>query len=246
VWLLPRKPSIIIISLIIILLLLFYPIWNLPLINKSLWLRLAAFLFIASIICIFGYFIYPNEALRPKFDIKISPSAYPRYQSQLREYSLLINNLNPKSVPVEDLRIEFNFRNVLERTKSMPLIPSGGASTIRGVAIHGKDKQGVESSYEELPGHGPIEKKFVLEIKKVKVNNKIINTNVLTLSCTQWPAKVGYSADIIVNLAPISEATISGPTNQFYEGIYFYYLGGKRTSEKINGFIPPLEKNIAK
>jgi len=241
-WLLPRKPSMVIVLLIITFILLFYPIWNLPLINKSLWLRLTALLFIASIICLFGYFIFPDESLKPKFNIKIFPSPDPRYQSQLRQYSLLINNINSKSVPVVDFRMEFKFRNVIKKAISMPLIPSEEAVTTRGVTILKKDKKGVEAVYEELPGHSPIEKNFVLEIKEAKVNNRIINTNVLTLSCTQWPPGVGYSADIVVDLAPTSKIKIRGPTKQFYSGKYFYYLGGKRTSEKINGFIPPLEK----
>lgn len=239
-WLLPRKPMIIFVFLLVIFLLLFYPIWNLPFINKSLWLRAAALLFVASCICILGYIVYPNENLKPKLDIKIFSTIDPRYQSQLREYSLLINNLNPESMAIEDFRIEFIFKNIIERIKSRPLLHSGGDVSFGGITIYGKDEKGVESSYEDHPVESSITKNFSLEIQRGEINGKLVNTNILVFNCERWPAEAGYSARIIINLSKNYEIKIEGPTNQYYQGVYYYHLGGKRMSETVAGSIPPL------
>lgn len=62
-WLLPKTLPIVIISLIAIFLLLVYPVWNFWWIEKSLWLRLSALLFVASCLCMLGYIVLPKEQL---------------------------------------------------------------------------------------------------------------------------------------------------------------------------------------
>jgi hypothetical protein len=60
-WLLPKTPIIVIISLVVIFLLLLYPTWNFWWIEKSLRRRFTALLLIASGLYAFGYFILPKD-----------------------------------------------------------------------------------------------------------------------------------------------------------------------------------------
>ena len=66
-WLLPKSLLTVIGSLLIIFSLLVYPVWNLPWIEKSLWLRIAALLLLASMLCVLGYISLPQKESVPNF-----------------------------------------------------------------------------------------------------------------------------------------------------------------------------------
>lgn len=60
-YLLPKNPLVVVGCLIAIFCLLIYPIWHLPWIGKSLFLKSAALFFIAALLSIFGYALLPES-----------------------------------------------------------------------------------------------------------------------------------------------------------------------------------------
>src|SRR3990170_8788511 len=66
-WLLPKSLLTVIGSLLIIFSLLVYPVWNLPWIEKSLWMRIAALLLLASMLCVLGYISLSQKESMPNF-----------------------------------------------------------------------------------------------------------------------------------------------------------------------------------
>ena len=89
--------------------------------------------------------------LSPRLGVRILPSSMevPGYEYPLERYSLYIENGNTESVPVLDLRIEFNFNNVVVRTTSQ--IMPGSGEDIADLEIITRSKDGTISSYAEMP-----------------------------------------------------------------------------------------------
>src|SRR6185295_17527877 len=92
-----------------------------------------------------------KTARSPKFDIKLYPyrsDAVTPYKPPLRLYVLGVQNLNRDSVPVLDLRLEFHFRNIINAVKPQVLLVGGRASSMGGMKVYKKRKDGSISAYE--------------------------------------------------------------------------------------------------
>lgn len=177
-----------------------------------------------------------KQALSPKINIKLCayPESLPtRYKYPLKQYSFTIQNLNKESAPIYDFRIKFIFKNVLEEIKPMPLLRTGGHTSVAGMKIYTENKNGSTNWFEEQPLETPITKNFSLVIQKAKVNDMETNTNIAIFNCERWPEGTAFSADIIVNLEKIGYSA----DKITYSGIYYYKIKDKTFEEKINGVI---------
>jgi hypothetical protein len=129
---------------------------------------------------------------KPKFYVTLFPDppellAFHKYKYPLRRYELMIGNSNVNSVVPTDFRIEFIFKNIIMDVKQITLVPSGQNVSVEGFRLYGKNKEGKESSYEEQANDTSFAKNFSIAIKRDKINDLLINTNILTIHCERWP-----------------------------------------------------------
>lgn len=236
--LLPTTPPIIIGWLLFIFILLLYPVWNFWWIEKNIRRRSGALLIIVCILVIIGFISWPIQ--QPEIHVGIELCPDHEYKYPLQAYSLIIQNINPKSVSITDCRIEFVFKNTIVNIKPVILSDTGSNIVMGGAQLTKQTPNGPIVIFEEQPVDTSITKNFSLNIQQYKVNGKNINTNILLFHCARWPEKMDLGADIIVDLS--KEPMISKKPDRgevyYYEGIYFYEIGGQKFSQKINGSIP--------
>jgi len=177
---------------------------------------------------------------RPEVDVKLFFSQMPR-QYPLREYTLMIQNLNPVSALITDCRIEFNFINIIADVKSRLFLPTGGAMSVEGLEIYEQNQNITKPLYIEKPPETSMAKEFTFDIRQAEINGKSVNTNFLLFTCSRWPEKASFTANIIVDLskkAKDQNVQTKPAMAGTYEGEYFYEIAGQRFSQTIHGSIP--------
>jgi hypothetical protein len=144
-----------------------------------------------------------RTARSPKFDIKIYPfpGGVTPYKPPLKHYVLGIQNVNGDSVPVLDMRMEFNFRNIIAEVKPQVMLAGGGMFSVGGMKLYEKRKDGSTYAYEEKPLPTELSKKFSFSIQKATINKKVMNLNFVDLYVERWIEDTLFAADIIVNTA---------------------------------------------
>lgn len=178
------------------------------------------------------------ELLTPRVDVQLFPSpARDFYPYPLREYDLLIQNLNPHSTQILNFRIEFVFKNVIVKTVQRPLIQTGKEIDMEGRQIYEKRKDGSEYRYEESPVNSPLTQNFSLNIRQAQENKQTFNTNMAIFSCDKWVDGVSYSAQIIIDLSQEPINLIQPNYVRTYHGQYSYTINDDKYSGKVEGFI---------
>lgn len=181
--------------------------------------------------------------LKPKISINLYPShagdLSPDNRYPLREYFFMIQNTNKASAEILNCRIKFFFPNIIFKTTSHPLIPSGEGVSISGVSIY-KNVKGVIQTYEERPLDNSIVDVFSLEIESALVNGVSMNTNIALFTCSKWPKDVGFSGTFVVDQSKRPQFFKNPANIGTYSGIYNYVVDGKTYEEKITGLIEPI------
>jgi len=121
--------------------------------------------------------------------------------------------------------MELIFRNTLVEAKSIPLLTTGQGLSVGPVRLSEKRKDGSEFRYEEEPEESALTKHFTAHIQRVKINNRMANTNILILDCDQWPEQVSFSADIVVDLSKDPEIKKNQIRLGLTKGYIFIRLG---------------------
>ena len=231
---LPKTLPVVIACLLVIYGLLVYPIWNFWYIERSLWLRLASLFFLAACLCVFGFIVLPEDKQEaPKLDIKlyVKPGID---QYPLQNYSLIVQNMNRKSVPITDLRIEFMFKNIVSEVKTHSISLDSAGTAFVYETKNGKSALIYEDQTEETA----LTKHFSLNIQKATIKGKTINTNLVWFDCDVWPDKMFSGGDIIVDLSKIPEIHKRPEKEGTYYGTYSYTANGQKVSKTITGIIP--------
>lgn len=174
-----------------------------------------------------------TKEAEPKLDIKlfVAPGIN---QYPLQNYSLIVQNMNRKSVPITDLRIEFMFKNIVSevKTHSTSLDSAGTVSFYE--TKNGKSTLVYEDQTEETA----LTRHFSLNIQKAKIRGITINTNLVWFDCDVWPEKMSFFGDIKVDLSKIPEIHKRPEKEGTYYGTYSYTVNGKKVSKTITGIIP--------
>jgi hypothetical protein len=172
----------------------------------------------------------------PKVNIRLYPSPEKLYyKPPLQEYFLSIDIQNPNYVAITDFRMEINFKNVIGEVKSTPMVETGGAVSVGEIRIYSKKLNEPEIRYEEQPIDTSITRAFSLDIQKVKINDKIVNTNIVLFHCEKWPEKVVFSGNIIIDLSKELKVRKKPDKVGTYEGQYFYEINGQKFPQIISG-----------
>lgn len=239
-YLIPKSPFVIICLLIIAFCLSFYIVWTFPWIRDSFGRRLGGLLFVAACLCLLGDYVWPAPSYNlkpPSLKVDVFPTnvnIFDKYPMQ--RYKLMIQNRNSDSATIFNFSIEFIFKGQIVEIKPMPLFPPGqGGIGLGGIEMHVKNKHGKKFNYEEQQVETSMTKKFSLVIQQAKINNKLVNTNILIFDCEKWPEKYSYAADILLDLSKIS--LIQKKSENTYSGEYSYELNGQKYTEKIQGSI---------
>ena len=140
----------------------------------------------------------------PNLNVKLYPdpaTTLGPYRPTLSRYDLIIQNINEKSVPVLDLRIEFIFGNPITKIQSTVMPESGQRLTVGSLELHQQNPDESQLSYEYKPTNNALERKFSLEISMLSVGAQPINTNVANLYVEKWPERVAFIAKAILDLS---------------------------------------------
>ncbi len=156
------------------------------------------------------------------------------YKYPLQEYFLSIDIQNPDYIPITDFRMEINFKNIIAEVKSAPFLETGAVS-VGGIRIYSKKPNEPEFRYEEQPTDTSITKDFSISIEKAKINDNIVNTNIVSFQCAKWPEKVNFSASIIVDLSKEPKIRKKPDRVGTYDGQYFYEINGHKFQQIISG-----------
>ena len=130
-----------------------------------------------------------NLKLSPKIRIKLFadlPATQP-YKPPLKRYHLYIDNANPNSVPITNLRMEFNFKHVIDNVRKHVVLPdlSGGA-TLGPYEAWADKKDGSQDILKDEPRNYSLNKRFTFEIATENINKTIKNTNIVYLDVEKW------------------------------------------------------------
>ncbi len=191
-----------------------------------------------------------KESLMPKLEVKLftshtklkrpdgtSVAISTRYKYPLVEYQLLISNTNNNSVLATDCRIKFFFSNQITKINAQPQISSGQGSQVEAIRIYKEYEKGNSNLYEEKQQDNPITNSLSLQIEKVSIDGKEINSNRATFSCARWPRDVGFSAKIIIDASKTMAIKKTPSKLGTFEGKFFYEIKGNLFESTINGKI---------
>jgi|GEM_PF-2174808 len=199
-----------------------------------MYIILIFFLIVSAIAGILSQFLPTHSSgAEPKLDIKlfVKPGIN---QYPLQNYTLIVQNMNQKSVPITDLRIEFMFKNIVSAVKAHSTSPDSAGTVSFYETKNGKSALVYEDQTEETA----LTKHFSLNIQKATVRGITINTNLVWFDCDVWPEKMSFSGDIMVDLSKIPEIHKRPEKEGTYYGTYSYTVNGKKVSKKITGIIP--------
>jgi len=174
------------------------------------------------------------EPTPPQFLIRIYP--FPEEgipcKPPLKLYHLDVQNRNRNSVPVQDLRIEFHFKNVIAAARHQVVLDAGSAS-VGGVTLY-EDCLTYRHEEKSLP---EVSKKFSFQIQQAEGDKKM-NLNFVDLYVERWIEGAFLMADIVIDLSQDPPYFKKPDEVNSYTGMYVYEIGGKTFSGKINGIIP--------
>ena len=181
-----------------------------------------------------------KAARSPQISIEIHPSNAPRelspYKLPLKLYQLLMQNTNANSVRVDDLRVEFHFRNIITEVKPQVLLDTGNI-IVGGTFLYGQRKDGSIDTYEENASHPDIAKKYSFHIRQATLNKKVVNLNFVDLYSERMIQGSAFIADIVVDTSKAPSFPTKPGRENSYSGKYSYEIRGKQFSGEINGSI---------
>lgn len=179
----------------------------------------------------------PNLSIRIFLDIA---EVQGPYHPPLKRYHLFMENLNRDSVPIVNLRMEFNFKHVIEQVHSQVVLPEiGGGATLSGRERTIKKKDGSEEYLREEPHNIAIGKKFSFEIETININKVSENLNFVDLYVEKWDERgSSFIAEIVIDTSKQPRIDKKLGEMGSFKGSYSYEIAGQQYSEPLHGKIP--------
>jgi hypothetical protein len=182
-----------------------------------------------------------KEKFSPRLDIYVGPLALEEDTIiagdpvNSKYYIFVIRNLNKTSVPILNLIMNLSFSDSVVRIRGQPCIGTLVAP-VKAYAQQTPDTLVLE--HESLPADLSIFKTFSFEVRKDKIKDRILNTNIVMFSCSSWPAEsnICFSGDIVTAPGGSIEVSSLGRPGS-YHGQFFYEIKGQTFSEKLSGKI---------
>lgn len=187
-------------------------------------------------------------APRPKVQLSGCSACQGPYKPPQYKYTIMIHNQNYESVPILEMRLEFNFKHVVAEARPQILLPGEGMNPkgeleIHGLEIHGVNKDGSTYDYQETKTTG-LEKKFTFDISQANVNKEMKNLNVIVFYVEKWSEqKAAFTADIITDESLVLHSPRKAGKYHSVTGKYSYEINGIRYSENIKHEFIPQQKS---
>lgn len=183
-----------------------------------------------------------NLKLAPKIRIKLLadlPETQP-YKPPLKRYHLYIDNANPNSVLISNLRMEFNFKHVIDNVrKQVVLADLHGGATLGPLESWGDKTDGSQDIFKEEPRNYSLNKRFTFEIDTENINKTIKNTNIVYLDVEKWDEQgSSFVAEIVLDTSKQPHIERKLGERGTYSGKYSYEIGGRPFTERMHGQIP--------
>ena len=187
------------------------------------------------------------ESLKPKLTARVTVSDKYEYllkDYHFKKYHFFMDNVNKDSVPIIGARIKFYFRNKVVETEKNPVSKTGNTVVFIDGFLPKKEGESERKEIDEIPMDTILSEKFSLVIKQYKRGKDLINSNIVSFFCEEWPSKTTFFAKIFTDLSIRPEFFIEFPDKiGTYEGEYSYKIQDKKFTEAITGKIPWNDKD---
>lgn len=182
-----------------------------------------------------------KKKFSPRLDIYVGPAGFEEDTIidgdpvNSKYYVFVIRNLNKTSVPILNIIMNLSFSDSVVRLGGQPII---GTLVAPVKAYKRKGPDTLVLIQESLPAELSIFNTFSFEVRKDKVKDRILNTNIVMFSCSSWSAEsnICFSGDVVTAPGGIIEVSSLGRPGS-YQGQFFYEIKGQTFSEKISGMI---------
>lgn len=157
----------------------------------------------------------------------------------LKRYSLMINNINPNSVPILKMSMEFNFKNVVEEVRTQVLLQNTEGMSVEDTEIWVNKADGTMDYLREEPRNPEISKRFAFRIQTLNVNKNIENLNFVDLYVDKWDERGStFVAEVVIDTSKQSRIDKKLGERGSYKGSYSYEVAGHQYTEQLHGNIP--------
>ncbi len=179
-----------------------------------------------------------NLKLSPKVRIKLFadlPETQP-YKPPLKRYHLYIDNANQNSVPITNLRMEFNFKHVIDNIRKQVVLPDlRGGATLGPFEAWADKKDGSQDIIKDEPRNYSLSKRFTFEIDTENINKTIKNTNIVYLDVEKWDEQGStFVGEIVLDTSKQPHREKKLGERGTYTGKYSYEIGGRPFTERMH------------
>ena len=189
-----------------------------------------------------------KEKFSPRLDMYVGPP--PREEGTIvagdplnsKYYIFVIRNLNKTSVPILNLIINLSFSDSVVRLEGQPAI----GTLVMPVKAYSHTKKVYEQqikdiwipTQETLPAESSVFRAFSFEVRKDRIKDRILNTNIVMFSCSSWAAEsnICFSGEVVTAPGGSIEVSSLGRLGS-YQGQFSYEIKGQTFSEKLSGRI---------
>lgn len=181
----------------------------------------------------------------PRLDIYVRPP--PREEDTIvagdplnsKYYIFAIRNFNKTSVPILNLIVNLSFSDSVVRLEGHPSI----GTLVMPAKVYKHQKRVYEQkikdiwvpTQESLPAELSIFKTFSFEVRKDRIKDRILNTNIVMFSCSSWApeSNICFSGEVVTAPGGSIEVSSLGRPGS-YQGQFFYEIKGQTFSEKLS------------
>ena len=198
---------------------------------------------LALAVMFYGDFVEPRtdkKKFSPRLDFYVGVSAIEEDSIvagdpvNSKYYVFVIRNLNKTSVPIQNLIMTLSFSDSVVRIEGRPYIGIFNAP----VKVYKRTLDTWIPEQESVPAELSIFKSFSFEVRKNRIKDSILNTNLVAFSCTSWAAEsnIYFSGEVVTAPSGNTEVSSLGRPGS-YQGQFFYEIKGQTFSEKLSGKI---------
>ena len=179
-----------------------------------------------------------KRKLSPMLRIKLFadlPDTQP-YKPPLKRYHLYIDNANPNSVKITNLRMEFNFKHVIDNVRKQVILPDlRGGATLGHLEAWSNKEDGSQDFFKDEPRNDSVNRKFTFEIDQENINKTLKNTNIVILEVEKWDEQgSSFHAEIVLDTSKQPHIQKQLGARGTYAGKYSYEIAGKPFTERIH------------
>lgn len=162
-----------------------------------------------------------------------------KHRPPLKRYSLMIENLNLNSVPVQKMGMEFNFKNVVAEVRSQVLLLNREGMSVDDTEVWANKTDGTLDYLREEPRNPEISKRFTFRIQTLNVNKNIENLNFVDFHVDKWDERGShFLAEVVIDTSKQPRIDKKLGERGSYRGSYSYEIAGHQYSEQFHRNIP--------